>query len=308
MKRTTLLLLVVVLVITGAAQCPGGGSAPTAVPEPTSIPHSEQVMKFLNEIQPYHDAELKVWYPLERATTLYDYVQASIAYIGTVEPILPLYEAVEVPTEAQTYRDHDLAMMRGLLEAVKTLRQGIAESKWSLADSALAYVKGNNPGRWALEKEREDLASWFGLCYNAGTWENKTSSECAAPVPTSTQTPGPTWVIQSTSTSTPGPETATPIRILPSPARISPSPTVRPTSSPTRTARPTAVPPTAIPAPPTPTTGGGDTIYIGSKNSDKFHYTWCASAKKIKPANAIYFYSRAAALAAGYSPCAVCKP
>lgn len=50
------------------------------------------------------------------------------------------------------------------------------------------------------------------------------------------------------------------------------------------------------------------TTYIGSSQSNKFHYTDCRWAKKINPGNAIYFSSREEAFCYGYVPCKVCKP
>lgn len=50
------------------------------------------------------------------------------------------------------------------------------------------------------------------------------------------------------------------------------------------------------------------TTYIGSSQSNKFHYTDCRWAKKINPGNAIYFSSREEAFRYGYVPCKVCKP
>lgn len=48
------------------------------------------------------------------------------------------------------------------------------------------------------------------------------------------------------------------------------------------------------------------TTYIGSSQSNKFHYTDCRWAKKINPDNAIS--SREEAFSYGYVPCKVCKP
>lgn len=50
------------------------------------------------------------------------------------------------------------------------------------------------------------------------------------------------------------------------------------------------------------------TTYIGSSQSNKFHYTDCRWAKKINPGNAIYFSNREEAFSYGYVPCKVCKP
>lgn len=44
-------------------------------------------------------------------------------------------------------------------------------------------------------------------------------------------------------------------------------------------------------------------LFVASKNSDKYHWLWCAWGKKIKPGNQIWFQTEAQAQAAGYSPC-----
>ena len=49
-------------------------------------------------------------------------------------------------------------------------------------------------------------------------------------------------------------------------------------------------------------------VYVGSKNSTKYHYTWCKWAQKINPNNKVVFNSAQEAQAAGYIPCKVCKP
>jgi len=48
--------------------------------------------------------------------------------------------------------------------------------------------------------------------------------------------------------------------------------------------------------------------FVGSKNSDVYHYPSCHHAKKIKAENLITFNSIEEAKAAGYRPCKVCKP
>ena len=47
-------------------------------------------------------------------------------------------------------------------------------------------------------------------------------------------------------------------------------------------------------------------VYVGSKNSDKFHLPECSGAKRIKEENQIWFSSKDEALAAGYLPAANC--
>jgi competence protein ComEC len=48
--------------------------------------------------------------------------------------------------------------------------------------------------------------------------------------------------------------------------------------------------------------------FVGSRNSDKYHYPTCGYAKKIKPENLRWFNSAAEAVAAGYVPCKGCNP
>lgn len=52
-------------------------------------------------------------------------------------------------------------------------------------------------------------------------------------------------------------------------------------------------------------TAGGR--YVGSKNSDKYHFPWCPGAERIKEENKVWFSSKAEAAAAGYTPAANCK-
>ena len=51
-----------------------------------------------------------------------------------------------------------------------------------------------------------------------------------------------------------------------------------------------------------------DYKYVGSKNSNKYHYPTCRAAQRIKPGNLVTFKSAQEAKAAGYVPCKVCKP
>lgn len=48
--------------------------------------------------------------------------------------------------------------------------------------------------------------------------------------------------------------------------------------------------------------------YVGSVNSNKYHYFTCRYAKRIYQSNAIYFKSAKHARQSGYRPCKVCKP
>ncbi|RJO61786.1 MAG: MBL fold metallo-hydrolase [Dehalococcoidia bacterium] len=65
----------------------------------------------------------------------------------------------------------------------------------------------------------------------------------------------------------------------------------------------TSVAPVAAPA-----AEDGQGMFVGSVESDKFHYPDCRYAKQINEANRIWFKDRADALAHEYRPCGVCKP
>lgn len=60
----------------------------------------------------------------------------------------------------------------------------------------------------------------------------------------------------------------------------------------------------AAPSATTGQTGGAKGMFVASRGGTKYHWPWCSYAKKIKPANQIWFNSEAEAQAAGYSPCA----
>ena len=47
--------------------------------------------------------------------------------------------------------------------------------------------------------------------------------------------------------------------------------------------------------------------FVASKNGDKYHFPWCAGAKRIKEANKIWFATQEEAKANGYSPASNCK-
>lgn len=48
--------------------------------------------------------------------------------------------------------------------------------------------------------------------------------------------------------------------------------------------------------------------YVGNAKTHKFHYTDCASASKMNPANRVNFNTREDAVNAGYVPCKRCNP
>ena len=54
--------------------------------------------------------------------------------------------------------------------------------------------------------------------------------------------------------------------------------------------------------------GATDYKYVGTKRSNKYHYSSCRWAKKIKADNLRTFNSSKEAQAAGYVPCKVCRP
>jgi len=47
--------------------------------------------------------------------------------------------------------------------------------------------------------------------------------------------------------------------------------------------------------------------FVGSKNSDKYHYPWCPGAQRIKEENKVWFTSREDAESRGYTPAGNCK-
>lgn len=49
-------------------------------------------------------------------------------------------------------------------------------------------------------------------------------------------------------------------------------------------------------------------VYVGSRNSDKYHYPSCVWAKRIKSSNWVTFGSKSEAASRGYIPCKVCEP
>ncbi len=66
--------------------------------------------------------------------------------------------------------------------------------------------------------------------------------------------------------------------------------------------------PEPSPVPDTTPTTAKSGQFVGSLESDKYHYPSCRWAKKILPQNEIWFSSSQEARAAGYVPCGVCKP
>ena len=54
--------------------------------------------------------------------------------------------------------------------------------------------------------------------------------------------------------------------------------------------------------------GGSSAIYIGNRNSMKFHYASCTYVGQMNPENKVPFATREAAVSASYVPCKVCQP
>ncbi len=51
-----------------------------------------------------------------------------------------------------------------------------------------------------------------------------------------------------------------------------------------------------------------EVIFIGNSKTLKFHLPYCQWARRINPANKVYFKSREEALKRGYKPCKICNP
>lgn len=122
----------------------------------------------------------------------------------------------------------------------------------------------------------------------------------ASPTPTPTETAEPL--------ASPTPEATPTIEPTAEPTpEPTPEPTVEPTPEPTP--KPTEKPtpePTVQPTEKPPVSSQGK--YVGSDDSDKYHYPSCRFAKEILPENEIWFDSEEDARSEGYVPCGVCKP
>lgn len=49
-------------------------------------------------------------------------------------------------------------------------------------------------------------------------------------------------------------------------------------------------------------------VYIGNRNSKKFHLPYCEGVARMKEENKVNFSSRDEAVKAGYNPCSICNP
>lgn len=76
-----------------------------------------------------------------------------------------------------------------------------------------------------------------------------------------------------------------------------------PPASPGTVSTPAGSPSKSAPAPAT-----AATVFIGSKNSKKFHRPTCRWAESIKEDNRVTFATAAAAVSAGREPCSTCEP
>lgn len=91
------------------------------------------------------------------------------------------------------------------------------------------------------------------------------------------------------------------------PITAAPAPTPVPSPTPTPTPVPTPAPtPSPAPTPDTPVKTEG--VYVGSIESDKYHYPDCPSAKQILEEHETWFDTEEEAWSAGYIPCGRCKP
>lgn len=84
-----------------------------------------------------------------------------------------------------------------------------------------------------------------------------------------------------------------------------PAPNPEPTPAPTPTPTPDPIPDPEPTPEPTPAPSGQ---FVGSVESDKYHYSSCRYAEKILPENEIWFQSVQDAKNHNYVPCGVCKP
>lgn len=48
--------------------------------------------------------------------------------------------------------------------------------------------------------------------------------------------------------------------------------------------------------------------YVGNSSSHKFHHEGCRAERKIRADHRVHFDTRDEAIAAGYTPCGICKP
>jgi len=64
----------------------------------------------------------------------------------------------------------------------------------------------------------------------------------------------------------------------------------------------------SVTAPAAPMEEANLPLYIGNKNSKKFHDPSCSSVTQMKDANKVELHGRDEAIRQGYDPCGRCKP
>jgi hypothetical protein len=75
------------------------------------------------------------------------------------------------------------------------------------------------------------------------------------------------------------------------------------------TPRITGVTPTSVTTSTTaPRTTAAAAQFVGSKNSNKYHYPYCSAAQKINPSNEVWFSSSDDARSHNYVSCKICSP
>jgi len=92
----------------------------------------------------------------------------------------------------------------------------------------------------------------------------------------------------------------------PSATQTQASPTSAPTTPQVTVATPAQI--AALPTTPPANLQSYAGPFVGSINSNVYHYPWCFEAKKILAKNLVIFPTVANACAAGYRPCEECKP
>lgn len=87
-----------------------------------------------------------------------------------------------------------------------------------------------------------------------------------------------------------------------------PEPTPTPVPSPEKTPEPTLEPAPSIDPEQAFREKLNQYSYVGSSESDKYHYPHCRWTSKINDGNLVHFDTVEEAAAAGYSPCGTCHP
>lgn len=206
------------------------------------------------------------------------------------------------------------------------------------------WLRENVPAWWSRRSKRGKLLTILvvialGLCGSCSILAGL-GSLLPDPTPTATTTVTATATATPTYTAEPSP-TRTPTRTKPPTRTPRPTRTPQPTSTPTDTPRPSSTPkptwtkrptltptetvvptetlvPTATvvptmtlaptPRPVVPTSVWNDCVYIGNRNTKKFHSPLCRGVRDMNEENKVCLRSREEAIAQGYVPCGWCKP